>query len=128
MEVARRLIVEDPAEAGQCRRCLYPVGLYTFSVGWFSQCPNCLKGRIEGLLAEGLPLEGELGFTYRSVCGEVARHDERQFGELTVEMPSFYRCARCDALMMAPNARYYVPPGEFSSPPYCQGCYDELAR
>jgi len=128
MELASRLIMEDPANAGQCRRCLYPVGLYTFSVGWFVQCPNCLKARIEDVLSEGLPLEGELAFTYRSVCTEVAKHDERQFGELTVEMPRFCRCARCDELVMAEDARYYVPPGEFSSPPYCRPCYQELAH
>lgn len=127
-EVGCRLIVEDPHASGQCRRCLYSLGVYAFDVGSYEQCPNCLKDRIEALVAEGVPLEGDLWFIYTSVCRDVEEQDAAFFGQLTVEMPEFERCAQCDRLVQAGDAWYEVAPedAEDTSGPFCDDCIESL--
>jgi hypothetical protein len=128
-EVGCRLIVEDPHASGQCRRCLYALGIYAFDIGSYELCPNCLKDRIEALVAEGVPLEGDLWFIYTSVCRDVEKQDAAFFGQLTVEMPEFERCARCDRLVQTGNAWYEVDPAEDAedvSGPCCDNCMEDL--
>ncbi|MFW6083685.1 MAG: hypothetical protein ACODAA_00540 [Gemmatimonadota bacterium] len=71
-ELTQLIFRKDRPMGGRCYGCACEIKLYTFSIGRCWQCPNCLKSRIDGVLADGAPLAGELAAIYGRVLQDVA--------------------------------------------------------
>jgi hypothetical protein len=120
-EIGCRVIREDAHVNGQCRRCFYQVRIFRFTIGTYAQCPNCLRERIERVVSDGVPLDGELFVVYDSVRADLEEQDDTLWGCLSLEMPEFCRCAQCDRLLQAEDAWYCASPGDDDGEPYCGG-------
>jgi hypothetical protein len=94
----------------------------------FSACPRCLADRIRRLREMEVDLPEWLLYLEKAGEREAVRQHKAEEAKLSVSFDDFYHCARCDRLIQAQDARYYLPPGATSSPAYCVGCYEELRR
>lgn len=106
-----------------CVVCGRKAALFIVQGNYVGACPNCLALRIahlRGRSATTLPdwlisLESE---AFREVEAQQRRED----ASLTVTWDDLVRCDRCHRLIALSEARYFIPTGAQSSPPYCPEC------
>lgn len=123
----QRIVPGDCFANSQCVTCEYHAALFVIAAGPYygrlvRLCPLCVSHRIQQFCQEVdvLPawvawLQGE---AKRAVAGQ-AKRDGR-----TPEFVwnNFYKTASCGRLVVYEDARWFVPPGETSSPAYCPTC------
>ena len=125
-ELFRRITTGDVLIAGQCARCGYHPALFVCAGRFVGLCPRCTGFRIELLREEGAAEPKWITVLYEEVNDQAARQRRRSERPLTVSWDDVYTCARCGRPIRAEDARYCEPPGENTSPPYCQPCADQL--
>jgi uncharacterized C2H2 Zn-finger protein len=94
--------------------------------GLVMRCPRCLRERVRALRRERGSLPDPVAYLETMAERDLARQSLENRWDLTVEFDVFVRCDRCDALLERDDARYWLPEGATSSPPYCRPCYAEL--
>jgi hypothetical protein len=125
-ELFRRITTGDVLLAGQCARCGYHPALFTCAGRFVGLCPRCAGLRIESLREEGAPEPKWITVLYEHVTDQAARQRRQSERPLTVSWDDVYTCARCGRPIRSEDARYHEPPGETTSPPYCEPCADQL--
>jgi hypothetical protein len=113
---------------GTCVVCGFGAALFVCAGRFVSLCPFCTVGRIEEYRAIGAdPVEPAwIGVLDREARKESAFQIRKEEQAYTVTLDDVWKCARCGALIRAEEARYHHPPGENSSPPYCESCGEAL--
>ena len=125
-DLFRRITTGDVFVAGQCARCGCHEALFVCAGRFVGLCPQCAGLRIELLREKGAPEPKWITILYWEAGVEAECQRREAENSLTVSWDDVYTCARCGRPITAEDARYYEPPGETTSPPYCEPCADEL--
>jgi len=127
VEPYSRILEGDVFANHLCTRCGTGGALFA-TPRMFTACPKCLAERIRDLRKVSGVLPAWVHYLEGAADEEVARQARAEDAALTASFDDFYRCGRCDTLVPAAEARYYVPPNGNSSPPYCIECYERVRR
>lgn len=125
----RRALGSDRFLARWCARCGHEGTAWADGeYGVVLRCPRCLRERVRALREEVGELPGAVDYLETMANRDLERQSVDYRADLTVDFDVFCRCAQCDRLIHRDDARYWLPPGASSSPPYCQPCRAELAE
>lgn len=123
-----RVVPGDCFVGYRCVTCDYRAALFVIAAEVFlheyvSLCPQCVSHRIQLLRNEVDVTPYWVSVLQREAAAEVAGQ-ARKFGlrRDTLLWNSFYRCGFCGRLIVYEDARWFIPPGERSSPAYCPNC------
>lgn len=124
----RRALGADRFLAQWCARCGHEGTAWADGEGGVViRCPRCLRERVRSLREVHDSLPGSVDYLETMADRDLERQSLENH-DLTVDFDVFYRCDRCDGLIHLDDARYWIPPGESSSPPYCRPCHAELSE
>jgi hypothetical protein len=126
-EMSEAAITGDRFRDNHCVRCWDRGALYCFEENYVSLCSRCTIERIERLAGVGRELPPSVLWLHWEAEKELRAQAKREREKLSIVFDDMCRCARCTALIQTKDARYWIPEGGNSSPPYCKECREILA-
>lgn len=95
---------------------------------WFTPCPKCCGERMRRLMARRDDLPWWVEWVALRVEDVAESQEACRLQVPEVRFDDYLVCARCRRVIIEDQARYWVPPGGGTCPPYCVPCREKVAR